>query len=298
MYKLILLMLCSILFVTSCSEDNTTNTISNGVVSFSSNEIPECSSGSVGKIFLKHDTKELILCTKDGWTPVAAKEISHKDTVISKSDTTIVEKGSVKTETVESCAVQYDSSDVHLVKLDCGSFTVVAVAESNREKVIVPGKDLVDERDSSIYRTIVMGSQTWLRDDLRLKVEGSSCDWDSCGKYTREYTWDLAMTSCPKGTHLPSKEEFKVLFDYVNAINGDTPVGEDLRSRVYIKDYRDHGLDFFGFDAQGSTAYGAAEYWTSDEIDDDVAVYVYIRDPYFFTDEEKTDSYPVRCILD
>ena len=55
MYKLILSVLCSILFVTSCSEDNTTNTISNGVVSFSSNEIPECSSGSVGKIFLKDD---------------------------------------------------------------------------------------------------------------------------------------------------------------------------------------------------------------------------------------------------
>lgn len=288
------------LLLASCSEDNITKTEFEGIASFSSSSLPECTLGYVGKIVLTTDTKELFLCTVEGWNSLAVSEISQKDSIVSLNDTSFKEKGSVKhlsAEDVESCVVTHDSLDVHIVTLDCGSFEIIADDAGSREKMIVPGKDILDVRDSQTYRTIVMGSQTWMRDDMRYVVEESSCDWDSCGAYSRDYSWAAAMTVCPEGTHLPSLDEFKTLFAYVDSINGNTSVGADLRSLNY-RDYRYRGLDSFGFNATGSTAYGAAEYWTSVEVDEEKANYVYFQGYTTFGDEKKTSRFPVRCILD
>ena len=300
MKHLYVLTFCFALLLASCSEDNITRTESEGMASFSSRSLPECASGYAGKIVLTTDTKELLLCTVEGWKSLAVSEISQKDSLVTRNDTSFKEKGSVEhlsAENVESCVVTHDSLDIHIVTLDCGSFEVVADDAGYREKIIVPGKDILDVRDSQTYRTIVMGSQTWMRDDMRYVVEESSCDWASCGVYPRDYSWAAAMTVCPEGTHLPSVDEFKTLYAYVDSINGNTSVGADLLSRDY-RYYRYRGLDSFGFNATGSSTYGYAEYWTTVEVDEKKANYAYFQGYASFGDKEKTSRIPVRCILD
>ena len=300
MKYLYVLTFCFALLLVSCSEENITRTESEGMASFSSKSLPECASGYAGKIVLTTDTKELLLCTEEGWKPLAVREISRKDSLVTQKDSSFEEKGTVKrvsADDIESCAVSHDSQDVHIVTLDCGSFKVIADDAESREKMIVPGKDILDVRDSQTYRTIVMGTQTWMRDDMNYEVEESSCDWDSCGAFPRDYSWAAAMTVCPEGTHLPSVEEFKTLYAYVDSINGNTSVGADLRSRNY-RDYRYRGLDSFGFNATGSSSYGYAEYWTSVEVDEEKANYAFFQGYASFGDKEKTSRIPVRCILD
>lgn len=104
---------------------------------------------------------------------------------------------------------------------------------------------MTDERDGKSYQTIGIGIQTWMTEDLdyEYKISGATYgNWcgsgpsspDSCDKYGRSYTWAAAMDTaatgcggysiscssshgvCPLGWHIPSVEEWGMLFDAVS----------------------------------------------------------------------------------
>ena len=107
---------------------------------------------------------------------------------------------------------------------------------------------LTDERDGKTYKTVTIGKQTWMAENLNYKTRYSFCynnKAEYCDKYGRLYTWDFAMEACPAGWGLPSLEEFQVL---VATIGGLSTAGKVLKSTEGWKD-GGNGTDDYGFSA-------------------------------------------------
>ena len=142
--------------------------------------------------------------------------------------------------------------------------------------------ELVDDRDGQTYKTVKIGDQWWMAENLNYAylqptktLDSSSFCYNNsasyCEKYGRLYTWAAAMDSvgewstngkvcgsgktcsptypvrgvCPEGWHLPSKAEWATLF---NAVGGQTTAGMVLKSTSGWNS-RGNGTDAFGFSA-------------------------------------------------
>lgn len=74
-----------------------------------------------------------------------------------------------------------------------------------------------DARDGKVYRTIKIGKQVWMAENLNYDAPSSVCydnDPKNGEKYGRLYNWETAMKVAPSGWHLPSKEEWQTLVDF------------------------------------------------------------------------------------
>jgi len=98
--------------------------------------------------------------------------------------------------------------------------------EQQQEEVIVEepiviwscGDELIDERDGSIYQTIQIGSQCWMKKNLNYITGKSYCynnDLENCELYGRLYEWPTATTACPLDWRLPTNNDFKMLERYL-----------------------------------------------------------------------------------
>lgn len=142
---------------------------------------------------------------------------------------------------------------------------------------------MTDSRNGKTYKTLKIGNQTWMAENLNFASKQSKCydnEESNCDKYGRLYTWDDAMSACPDGWHLPSNGEFETLAEYVgngrdyeleSYLNEEIEirgahstakiwkdVGMKLKSRSGWNDYEGNsgnGLDEFGFEALSTGVY-------------------------------------------
>ncbi|MCF0224594.1 MAG: fibrobacter succinogenes major paralogous domain-containing protein [Fibrobacter sp.] len=151
------------------------------------------------------------------------------------------------------------------------------------EKWYVTGVEfgtLIDARDGQIYKTVTIGTQTWMAENLNYDYnKGTAKSYcyndkaDSCGKYShlygRLYTWAAAMDSaaqfstagkgcgygktcspsgtvrgvCPEDWHLPNDTEWTTLW---TAVGGERIAGTKLKSTSGWTN-SGNGTDSYGF---------------------------------------------------
>lgn len=179
---------------------------------------------------------------------------------------------------------------------------------------------LKDPRDGKIYKTVQIGSQTWMAENLNYKIVDSFCynnKTSNCAKYGRLYTWNAAMAACPSGWHLPAVSEFRTLFETVGGTEDNekrekemwTNVGKMLKSKSDWVD-NGNGSDAFGFSALPSGFHYEDEFgsqgemspfWTSIGDDPDIAmsIVLFYQNDYGFIDSNtKLAAGAVRCVKD
>jgi uncharacterized protein (TIGR02145 family) len=113
-----------------------------------------------------------------------------------------------------------------------------------------------DTRDKKTYKTVKIGKQVWMAENLNFEAkEGSMCydnKPDNCKKYGRLYYWETATEVCPNGWHLPDDTEWDKLLDYVDGTSGtenyymSETAGKYLKAKSWDKN---NGTDKFGFSA-------------------------------------------------
>ena len=155
--------------------------------------------------------------------------------------------------------------------------------------------------DGKSYKTIKIGSNTWMAENLNYKTENSWCynnDDSSCKKFGRLYDWETALTICPEGWKLPSRSDFNVLI-----ANHKDP--RFIRSTEEWKN--DDGLNFWGFNLLPAGGFKAGDFfdakvsaylWSSDAFADSESYALFVN--YYGDSSVKSYSrkagYSVRCI--
>ncbi|PZW72918.1 fibrobacter succinogenes major paralogous domain-containing protein [Fibrobacter sp. UWR1] len=149
---------------------------------------------------------------------------------------------------------------------------------------------LKDLRDNQTYKTVTIGSQTWMAENLNYdpgnvssmgSYAWSGCygnESSNCTKYGRLYTWEVAMDDagcaygkacnaslnpstpvrgvCPSGWHLPSHREFEELINFVDPSFGYNHTGDAGSSTAgkYLKSQSGWNSSGNGTDAYGFSA--------------------------------------------
>ena len=121
---------------------------------------------------------------------------------------------------------------------------------------------MTDPRDGKNYKTVTIGDQIWMAENMAFKVGDSPCFQDkekNCRKYGRYYDWKSAMKACPSGWRLPSKDDFDKLVVSVisEPLEADSWRLRQAKERILIQMlnsrkgwYKNgNGLDLYGFSA-------------------------------------------------
>jgi len=179
-----------------------------------------------------------------------------------------------------------------------------------------------------VYKTVAIGSQTWMAENLNYNVSGSKCYNNlesNCDTYGRLYDWSTAMNFasscnssscssqiqfkhrgiCPAGWHIPSDAEWTALTDYV----GSSTAGTKLKA---VSGWSSNsGTDQYGFSAlpggdggSSGSFYDVGYYgywWSATENYASNAYYRYMlynnSNVYRF-DNYKSGLFSVRCAQD
>ena len=167
---------------------------------------------------------------------------------------------------------------------------------------------LTDSRDGKSYKTITIGNQIWMAENLNYNAKNSVCD--SCSIFGRFYIWSDNEKYCPTDWHIPSEDEWQILLD---AAGGEEIAGFHLKSIEGWSGYG--GIDSLGFNGLPSGYHHSfvgesynglgttTGFWTTSSCGNpDYGVYVLLdakKDKSgFYCSAKSEDLYPIRCIKD
>lgn len=104
-----------------------------------------------------------------------------------------------------------------------------SVTDSSKVIHIVTGT-FSDSRDDKTYKTVEIGTQTWMAENLAYKTSSDCWAYDNdagnLAKYGYLYYWKAAKEACPAGWHLPNNAEWLTLRTY---LGGEDVAGGKLK---------------------------------------------------------------------
>ena len=171
---------------------------------------------------------------------------------------------------------------------------------SRRCDNVVTGSDFVT-CGGQTYRTIQIGSQIWMAENLNYNTAGSGCysnNSGNCATYGRLYNWHTASAVCPDGWHLPSDEEWTILTNFI---------GSNAGTKLKVENGW-NGTDDYGFSAlPGGRCIGKlcryinadGFWWTASESSDISSWFRYIYNNGSNVGKSTANRpvwYSVRCI--
>lgn len=184
-----------------------------------------------------------------------------------------------------------------------------------------------DERDGHVYKTVTIGNQTWMAENLVYETETGSYAYgnneNNVATYGRLYTWDAAHTACPAGWHIATNDEWTTLVNYLIDNNyGYEGSGEAIAKALasttgweYISFPGFPGNDPASNNSSGFNALPAGElvgtdfydlgriayWWTGSETSTYVGIYKTMSYNYHRIGQSATYkmyAFSVRCIKD
>ena len=168
-----------------------------------------------------------------------------------------------------------------------------------------------DSRDSKTYKTVKIGKQTWMAQDLEYYTSsGSWCygnDSSNCDKLGRRlYNWQAATEGCPAGWHLPSADEWAELINYLGGAN---VAGGKLKAKKGWNNSDSSSTNSSGFSALpgGYRNYGAVfggagtegYWWSATELDGGAWYFSLRYDNNIinkYGSNHKLAGYSIRCV--
>ncbi|WP_288800962.1 fibrobacter succinogenes major paralogous domain-containing protein, partial [uncultured Fibrobacter sp.] len=238
-----------------------------GTVAANSDELPNCTEKRNNEQAFVVEEHMTLICSESKWyrfdiyTIIEKEEVksssspkqendwedynpvSSSSKVTSSSSVILSSDSKSSSSNTSSTSVQSSSSS----KNEAISSSSVSISSSS---VILSGGEgtLKDSRDNQVYKTVTIGTQTWMAENLNYAYKGKTSTFDSssfcydddptnCSKYGRLYLWSAAMDSagtwstngkgcgngkfclptypvrgvCPEGWHLPTEEDFRIL---------------------------------------------------------------------------------------
>ena len=170
----------------------------------------------------------------------------------------------------------------------------------------LPGDPLEDPRDGNTYRTVEIGDQLWMQENLAFAPEDGNYwvyadDPENAGIYGYLYDYETAAEVCPPGWRLPSADDMSALADYV------TSDGADIHDALIEGGSSGFEASMGGFVRSASGSFfgmGEAGYWiTSTTCESDYHVFhLMVNDSAPFLTQVagenilKEDGLSVRCM--
>lgn len=206
-------------------------------------EFPKCVFEDLGTIVVNLSDTSYFICQKEGVNGLSDFTMDYKK----------IEKGEMKLvfdAAFGECSEELKNQKFNLFgkKISCDENTEFHYYSYHYYNEF---DSVIDKRDGQEYKTIKIGSQTWMAENLNYdyKIDGIGFSYcyenksDNCKKYGHLYTWAAAMDSaavfsedgkgcgadkincnpqnvvrgiCPQNWHLPSVEEYRQLVWFVS----------------------------------------------------------------------------------